>query len=138
MGATLRKLDDAPILIVTHEGYMSLSSVEAATQAVAEVLAASDVPIYGIIDTRAAYTDLSELLRILYHQTKDSPGTIAEGRDRIVLVGTHPLLRVFRKLFHLDQFGGRIIPIFTSLEDALIAVHARIAADAQTHAVAQR
>lgn len=137
MGATLRKLDDAPILIVTHEGYVSLSSVEAVTLRIAEVLAASDVPIYGIIDTRGAYTDLSELLRILYHQTKDSPGTIAEGKDRVVLVGTHPLLRVFRKLFHLDQFGGRIIPIFTSMEDALIAVHARVEADARAHAVAQ-
>jgi len=30
----------------------------------------------------------------------------------------------------LDQFGGRIIPIFSSLDEALIAVHARIHAEA--------
>lgn len=137
MGATLRKLDDAPILIVTHEGYINLKSVEEITVKIAEVLAASDVPIYGIIDTRGAYTDLSELLRILYHQTVGAAGTMSAEKDRIVLVGTHPLIRVFRKLFHLDQFGGRIIPIFTSMEEALIAVHARVEADARAHAVAQ-
>jgi hypothetical protein len=137
MGATLRKLDDAPVLIVTHEGYINLKSVEEITVKIAEVLAASDVPIYGIIDTRGAYTDLSELLRILYHQTVGAAGTMSAEKDRIVLVGTHPLIRVFRKLFHLDQFGGRIIPIFTSMEEALIAVHARVEADARAHAVAQ-
>jgi hypothetical protein len=70
------------------------------------------------------------MLRILYHQTLGSAGTISAEKDRVVLVGSHPLIRVFRKLFHLDQFGGRIIPIFSSLDEALIAVHARIHAEA--------
>lgn len=133
MGATLRKLDDAPILIVTHEGFIDLKSVEQITVQIAAVLQASDVPIYGIIDTRGATTDLGEVLRILYHQTLNSAGTISAEKDRVVLVGTHPLIRVFRRLFHLDKFGGRIIPIFSSLDDALIAVHARIAAEAQAN-----
>lgn|GEM_PF-1693512 len=130
MGATLRKLDDAPILIVIHEGFLDLKSSEEVTVKVAQVLRESDVPLYGIIDLRAATTDLSEMLKILYQQTLGSAGTLSVEKDRVVLVGSHPLIRVFRKLFHLDQFGGRIIPIFSSLDEALMAVRARIQAEA--------
>jgi len=96
MGATLRKLDDAPILIVTHEGFLDLKASEEVTVKVAQVLQESHVPLYGIIDLRDATTDFSEMLRILYHQTLGSAGTISAEKDRVVLVGSHPLIRVFR------------------------------------------
>jgi hypothetical protein len=48
-----------------------------------------------------------------------------------VLVGSHPLIRIFRKLFRLEEFGGRIVPIFSTKDDAITALRARIEAEAQ-------
>jgi hypothetical protein len=130
MSATLRKLDNEPILIVTHEGFLDLEAAVAATVQVAAALAASDEPLYGIIDLRMATTDMRQMLLILYHQTRGSLGTLSAQRNTVVFVGAHPLIRLFRQLFHRDQFGGQIIPIYSTLDDALAAQRARIREDA--------
>ena len=130
MGAILRKLDDVPILIVTYEGVLDLKVVEDVAPQVAQVLTESSVTIYGIIDLRAATLEFSEMFRILYHQSRGEIGTLSSEGDRVVIVGSHPLIRIFRKLFRLEEFGGRIIPIFSDMDDALAAVRARIASDA--------
>lgn len=130
MGATLRKLDDAPILIVTYEGVLDLKTVEIIAPQIAQVLRDSPVPIYGIVDLRTASMEFSEMFRILYHQSRSELGTLSSEGDRVVLVGSHPLIRIFRKLFRLEEFGGRIIPIFSDMDDALAAVRSRIAAEA--------
>lgn len=131
MSATLRKLDGEPILIVTYEGFLDLQTVEAATIQVAQALNASDVPLYGIIDLRRATSDMRQLMLILYHQTRGGLGTLAGHPGQVVIVGVHPLIRLFRRLFHRDQFGGHIVPIYTTLDDALAAQRARIRDDAQ-------
>src|SRR5436305_13988616 len=61
MSVTLRRLDDEPILIVTYEGFLDLHTAEAVTLQVAQVLIESDMPLYGIIDLRAATTSMGEL-----------------------------------------------------------------------------
>lgn len=135
MAATLRKLEDAPILIVTHEGFLDLQAAEAATVQVAEALAQAEEPLYGIIDLRAATTSFPEVLRILHHQSQGRLGTLSTDRGRIVLVGSHPLIRIFRKLFRLDEFGGLVLPIFSSLDEALVALRAKIEEDRQNGTV---
>jgi len=130
MGATLRKLDDAPILIVTYEGVLDLKAVEEIAPQIAQVLRESSATIYGIVDLRAASLEFADMFRILYHQSRSVQGTLSSEGDRVVLVGSHPLIRIFRKLFRLEEFGGRIIPIFSDMDYALAAVRARIAAEA--------
>jgi hypothetical protein len=130
MSATLRKLDDEPILIVTYEGFLDLPMVEKTTEQVEQVLAAWDSPLYGIIDLRRATSDMRQLMLILYHQARGGRGTLASHSGQVVIVGAHPLIRLFRQLFHRDQFGGQIIPIYSTLDDALAAQRARIREDA--------
>ncbi len=131
MAVILHQLDDAPILIVRYQGFIDLKTVETATAQVAQVLRDSPVPLYGVIDLTLATTDIPNLLRILYHQSRGDLGSISEGGSRVVMVGTHPLIRIFRKMFRLEEFGGRIVPIFTSTETALAALRARIEEDAE-------
>lgn len=130
MGATIRKFDDAPILLVTYEGVLDLKAVEEIAPQIAQVLRESPVTIYGIVDVRAATIEFSEMIRILYHQSRSEVGTLSSEGDHVVLVGSHPLIRIFRKLFRLEEFGGRIIPIFSDIDDALAAVRTRIATEA--------
>ena len=107
-----------------------MKTVEIIAPQIAQVLRDSPVPIYGIVDLRTASMEFSEMFRILYHQSRSELGTLSSEGDRVVLVGSHPLIRIFRKLFRLEEFGGRIIPIFSDMDDALAAVRSRIAAEA--------
>jgi hypothetical protein len=132
MGTTIRKFDDEPILLVTYDGVLDMQIIEEAAPKIAQVLRESPVPIYGIIDLRTSSFVFSEMIRILHHQSRGEPGTLSGEGDRVVLVGSHPLIRIFRKLFRLEEFGGRIIPIFSDMDDALVAVRGRIAAAAST------
>jgi hypothetical protein len=131
MGATLQKLDGEPILLVTHEGYLTLKITEAVTAQVIQALDASETPLYGIIDLRHATTDFPEFLRIVAHQSIGTRGTLSNRESYVVLVGSHILIRLFRTLMGERKLGGVTIAIYTTMDDALRAVRLRIKADAQ-------
>ena len=131
MTATLQKLDDEPILIVTHEGYLSLKSAEAVTAQVVQVLDAAETPLYGIIDLRKATSDFPEVMRILVHQSKGARGTLSNRDSYVVLVGEHVLIRLFHRLISERKLGGVTLSVFYTMDEALRAVRLRIEADAR-------
>ena len=131
MGATLQKLDDEPILIVTHEGYLSLKGVEEVTAQVVQAMDESKTPLYGIIDLRNATTDFAEFMRILVHQSSGARGTLSNRESYVVLVGAHVLIRLFHTLMRERKLGGVTLSVYYTMEDALRAVRLRIKADAQ-------
>jgi hypothetical protein len=130
MAATLQKLEGEPILVVTHEGFLSLQSAEAVTAQVVEVLEAADTRLYGIIDLRNATSDLPEVLRILVQQTKGARGTLTDQEVYVVLVGEHLFIRIFHKLIRERQLGGITLSVYVSMDEALRAVRQRIRVDA--------
>lgn len=129
MSATIQRLDDEPIIIVTHEGHLTLEISESVTAQVAEILENSDVPLYGIIDVRDVTSSFSEILDILIQQSRRTPGTLPTQQGRVVLVGSHVLIRLFQKLLRERRFGGVILSVYYSMDEALAAVRARIEAD---------
>jgi hypothetical protein len=131
MTATLQKLDDEPILIVTHEGYLSLKSAEEVTAQVVQALSQSTVPLYGIIDLRSASTDFAEFMRILVHESSGARGTVSNRESYVVLVGEHVLIRLFQSLMRERKLGGVTLSVYFTMDDALRAVRQRIKADAQ-------
>ena len=131
MAATLQKLDDEPILIVTHEGYLSLKSSEEVTAQVVQALDASPVPLYGIIDLRSATTDFAEFMRILVHQSSGAHGTVSNRESYVVLVGEHVLIRLFQSLMRERKLGGVTLSVYYTMDDALRAMRQRIKADVQ-------
>lgn len=126
MAATVRQLENEPILIVIHEGFLDVPAAAAVTAQVARILEASSVPLYGIIDLRAATTDMPTLLHLLAYERRGARGMISYDPERIVLVGGHPLLRIYRRLLQREPLVGRYIPIYSTLEDAIAAQRARI------------
>ena len=131
MGARLHRLGDEPILIVTHEGFLSLKVSEEVTAQVVEVLQASPVQLYGIIDLRQATTSFSEMLRIVAQQSSGAPATFTHPDTYVVLVGEHVLIRLFQKLMRERKFGSVTLSIFYNMDEALRAVRQRIRADAE-------
>ena len=134
MGATLRKLDDEPILIVAHEGTLTLEGVEDVTARVVEAMQEAGTPLYGIIDLRNATTDLAEALRIVAHQSTGAMGTLSNRDSYVVLVGSHVLIRLFQKLMRERKFGGVTLSVYNRMDEALAAVRERIGRDAQQSA----
>jgi hypothetical protein len=131
MAATLQKLDDEPILIVTHEGYLSLKDSEDVTAQVVQVMDASPDPLYGIIDLRNATTDFAEFMRILTHQSMGARGTLSNRESYVVLVGSHVLIRLFHNLMRERKLGGVTLSVYYSMDEALAAVRQRIKTDGQ-------
>jgi hypothetical protein len=131
MGATLQKLDGEPILIVTHEGYLSLKSTEEVTTRVLQAMDEAKVPLYGIIDLRSATSDFPEFLRILAYQSTGARGTLSNRESYVVLVGEHVLLRLFHTLMRERKFGGVTLSVYYTMDEALRAVRLRIKLDAQ-------
>ncbi len=134
MTATLQKLDDEPILIVTYEGFLSLQTVEDANIKIVRAMQESPVTLYGIIDLRHATTRLPEVLRILAHQSLGKMGTLSDSDSYVVLVGTSFFIRLFQKLMHERTFGGVTLAVYNTMDDALHAVRQRIQRDNQQNA----
>ena len=130
MAATLRKLDDEPILIVTHEGFLTLEVSEAVTAQVVQAMEAADTRLYGIIDLRNATTDLREVLRIVSQQSRGARGTMTHEETYVVLVGEHFFLRMFHRLLRERQLGGVTLSVYVTMDEALRAVRQRIRVDA--------
>ena len=131
MGATLQKLDGEPILIVTHEGYLSLKSAEEVTAQVVQAMDEAKVPLYGIIDLRSATSDFGEVLRILVYQSTGARGTLSNRESYVVLVGSHFLIRLFQTLMHERKLGGVTLSVYYTMDDALRAVRLRIKTDSE-------
>ncbi|MEO8394581.1 MAG: hypothetical protein ABI700_16420 [Chloroflexota bacterium] len=131
MTATLQKLDNEPILIVTHEGYLSLKDTEEVTARVIQAMDAAETPLYGIIDLRSATSDFSEFMRILVYQSTGARGTLANRESYVVLVGTNVLIRLFHNLMRERKLGGVTVSVYYNMDEALRAVRLRIEADAQ-------
>lgn len=130
MAATLSKLEGEPILIVTHEGFLTLEISEEVTVQVVQAMEEADARLYGIIDLRHATTDLPELLRILVQQSKGARGTMSHEETYVVLVGEHFFIRMFHRLIHERQFGGITLSVYVTMDEALRAVRERIAVEA--------
>ena len=131
MTVSIHRFEDEPILLVTYEGLLDVKLVEIATTQIDHVLEESDVPLYGIIDLRGATSSMGELMRLLARQSRGAGGARSSDCSRVVLVGAHPLIRIYRRLFQHEPFGGLFIPVFSTLDDAIAAQRARIRADAQ-------
>ena len=131
MGASLQKLDGEPILIVTHEGYLSLKVAVDVTEQVVEMMDELPVPLYGIIDLRNATTDFAELLRILAQQSAGMRGTLSNRENYVVLVGSNVLIRLFHSLMRELKFGGVTLSVYYTMDEALRAVRSRIEIDSK-------
>jgi hypothetical protein len=130
MTATLNKLEGEPILIVTHEGFLTAENSVEVTERVVHVMEEVGTQLYGIIDLRKATCDLPELFRILAYQSKGARGTLTHEETYVVLVGEHLFIRLFHKLFRERAFGGVVLSVYMSMDEALRATRQRIAADA--------
>ncbi|MEP7293562.1 MAG: hypothetical protein ABI835_17380, partial [Chloroflexota bacterium] len=85
----------------------------------------SAVPLYWVMDLRAAETNFAEIIKMLGQQSRPQTGTVANAPNRVFLVAHAALIRLFQNAMSQPQYGSLSIPIFPVLEDALAAVRIR-------------
>jgi hypothetical protein len=80
------------------------------------------------MDTRQATSNFTEIFGILRGNVMDERETAASAYDvRPVFLGTDGMARLYIDSLALSQFGGRRVPLFKDLNDALDYIRAELA-----------
>ena len=132
MAQTLHQYPNEPIVLVTFEGVLNVDALAAFMPEAVRRQAESSELLYWIIDVRATTTDFGQMMEIIAHQSQGVPGTATNAPNRIFLVGSAQMTRLYQQAMSQPQFGGMTIPILPSLEDALAAVRVRILSTARS------
>lgn len=117
----IRKLDDAPILISTYNGYISDDDLKASDAAGPEFFAQIHEEAVMIIDVRGGTSSFAEVLHMLQHGAPQQTMTDFPFQIHMFLVGTDAMAKFYVDAARLKQFGGQQIPMFASLETAIAA-----------------
>ncbi|MFN8529103.1 MAG: hypothetical protein U0670_10860 [Anaerolineae bacterium] len=120
----VERLPGEPIFITTYEGLVTAADIIASYEA-APSLWTDDLAQTGfhvIIDARRATTNFTEALASL-RPSAEYAQKYAEyvPHIRYYVVGTGAMVKLMVNFFHLAQFGGFEIPLYTELDDALKA-----------------
>jgi len=129
MGFTVQQLGNEPIVLVIfplpiHEYLDELAEVHVQ---LADIADQCNRTIYYIpYSNQIVDLSYSDILLWIAERRDSTPGSIADPRIRVVLVGTTPMLRLavkkFREQFEID------VPIFPHLDHAIAYARRQIAA----------
>lgn len=135
MPIKLWKYPDSPIIISTYDGVVRCQDVKAALIEVDQFIrsfeaTASLLPRrYYVIDVRTVDMDISELGCVMDLQLKGQAGTLSDPNLRVTFVGTNFIIRTFQKFLLQHGVDRSMLSIYLRMEDALVALQARITAD---------
>jgi hypothetical protein len=131
MDATVERLPDYPALLTKYSGIVTLEIVRQGVAEAAKLMpaVAADYPgqpIFQVMDTRQATSNFTEIFGILRGNVVDEREAAASAYDvRPVFLGTDGMARLY--IDSLAQFGGRRVPLFKDLNDALEYIRAELA-----------
>jgi hypothetical protein len=114
-------MPNEPIILATLEGRID---VETMKQVFAQSAALADGMrgrIYRITDVRRVSNaeSFTDIIAIVREAAKGMPGSTTDPRIVPMFVGTHQMAKLAADLLRQQQFGGKQVPMFKSVEDAL-------------------
>ncbi len=118
---SIRQLPDEPIVIIEFEGFVSLEDVNASNEASLPLVMAAATDLCLIMDTSSATSNFGEMLKILQYNVHAHSDGEMPFEVQPMFVGTDTMAKFFADAARLKQFGGQIIPIFVTMDDALAA-----------------
>jgi hypothetical protein len=121
MGVTVELLPGEPILIATIKGEMTVEKAQEVFRRSLELIADIEGPIYRITDVSQATSSFGDMINVLNASGKGREGSTSDPRIRVILVGTSTWVRFFRDAMATAHQGGRSVPVFDNLDDALLA-----------------
>jgi hypothetical protein len=131
MPATVERLPNEPIIIVTVTGQLTVEVMRDVYRQIAEI--ADDVvpPLYRITDTRFREASFAEMMAIIKEASKGMPGTTTDPRIRNMFVGRDKMAMIGRDCYSNVTPQGNVMPMFETIEEALVYI--RLEIDKQPH-----
>lgn len=130
MPAIIQKVKGKPIVIVTYKGRITFEDAQSAFQKVAQLLDTHAKPLYRVVcfDTDIVIT-FDEVMMMATFSSRFIRGTATDVDVISVLCGQHPLLDIYADAMRQEAFGGIEMPIFDTLEEAILHVQDWIETD---------
>lgn len=133
MSLQLQQYDKYPILLVQFTDAVTLSQVQAMYDA-CETLRRNQqhAAIWRLIDLSTANLRFNDVLDIIKAQDVGQAGSFADPNMHTVFCPPHPMARLIADLISKPQYGGREIPVFAGLGEALLYVQEQLEQGAHT------
>jgi len=120
MPVSVERLENKPILIATVSDAVDVVAVREMFRQSAELIAEIDERVFRITDVSKADSNFAEVMGIIREASStDMPGSTNDPRIQAVFVGNNQWVQMFRSAMALKQFGGKTLPMFLTIEDAL-------------------
>jgi hypothetical protein len=126
MPVTIETKVNERIIIATLEGHVTVNDLDVIYQRSAALIQQMGGMIHRVTDARLATSSFADILRLVREASKGLPGSATDPNVKTVFVGNHEMLRLVADMLRQPQFGHIQIPMFPTLEDALVAVRHEI------------
>ncbi len=125
MPATVERLSDLPVIHVKYQGSFSVDDVQGVFGNTEAQLRPDDGFMYRIIEFENVESNFAEIIQVARFTATNAPRT--DAGYEVILVGHDRWTKLYIQMAQLKQFGGRAIPCFLTLEQALDYVRATYA-----------
>lgn len=131
MPATVEKILGQPIAIVRYYGHITTADTRAVFAQIAGLLDTYGAPLYRItcILSEDAETSFDEVMLMATISSRGIRGSATDPDVFTFLVGDHPLLDIFADAMGQAAFGGVEMPIFETVDEALLHIEELIHKD---------
>ena len=117
MSASVEKMPDEPIIVVTIDGHLDVEIAREVYAQIAKFAESIEGPIYRITDVRKQEISFMEMMAVIKEASKGMPGTTSDQRITNIFVGREKMAMLARDVLkRLDPEGHGVLE---TVEDAL-------------------
>jgi hypothetical protein len=127
MPAIVERLKDLPVILVKYYDSINIEDVQGVFANSQTQLLPDDVFIYRVIQFDNVDSNFAEILNIARFTATNAPNITSNARYEVILVGHDRWTKLYIEMMHQKQFGGRAIPCFVQLDQALDYVRSQLA-----------
>lgn len=127
MPASVERRSDLPVIHVRYFDSISLEDVGSVFANSQAQLRSDDGFMYRIIQFDNVESNFAEILHIARYTATNAPNVTSNAQYEVILVGHDRWTKLYIEMMHQKQFGGRAIPCFLTLDQALDYVRNKLA-----------
>jgi hypothetical protein len=124
MSVTVEALADLPVILITYFDTITLNDLETALTLSTELTAQGHPTAYRILHNADAETNFADVLQLARQSLVKFPAS-EQSNYQLILVGHDRWTKLYVDIMSQKQFGGRAIPCFGVLDQALAYVRSQ-------------
>lgn len=119
MSVSITRIADEPIMVAQVRDRLDISTVRSLFQETALFLADTPGTAYCVTDLLQADASIGDIARVLVASAKGGPGSMLDERAVYLMVAPRTRVRFIADVLQRKEFGGRTLPVFETVDDAL-------------------